>query len=82
MRLELQQLLDGTPGLAERIEALPGRVFSGKEHPTPGTKAIFFCYRLPRPDYSAEKQDSDLPWTEKAGETRWYLYDLARANHS
>ncbi len=49
MRLELQRLLDADPGLAERIAALPGRVFSGKEHPTPGTKAVFFCYRLPRP---------------------------------
>ena len=58
MRLELQRLLDATPGLAERIAALPGRIFSGKEHPTPGTKAVFFCYRLPRPDYSpiAEKR--------------------------
>ncbi len=49
MRLELQRLLDADPGLAERIAALPGRVFSGKEHPTPGAKAVFFCYRLPRP---------------------------------
>ncbi len=76
MRLELQRLLDADPGLAERIEDLPGRVFSGKKHPTPGTRAVFFCYRLPRPDYSAEKQNGDLPWTEEAGETRWYLYHL------
>jgi hypothetical protein len=48
MRLELQHLLDADPGLADRIAALPGRVFSGKERPTPGTKAVFFCYRLPR----------------------------------
>ena len=80
MRLELQRLLDADPGLAERIEDLPGRVFSGKEHPTPGTKAVFFCYRLPRPDYSAEREDrdGDLPWTEEAGETRWYLYHLEK----
>jgi len=78
MRLELQRLLDADSGLAERIAALPGRVFSGKEHPTPGTRAVFFCYRLPRPDYSAEKQNGDLPWTEEAGETRWYLYHLEK----
>ncbi len=76
MRLELQRLLDADPGLAERTAALPGRVFSGKEHPTPGVKAVFFCYRLPRPEYAEGKQDSDMPWTEEAGETRWYLYDL------
>ncbi len=76
LRLELQRLLAADPGLADRIAALPGRVFSGKEHPTPGTKAVFFCYRLPRPDYAAEKQNGDLPWTEEAGETRWYLYLL------
>lgn len=78
MRLELQRLLDADPGLAERIEALPGRVFSGKEHLTAGTKAVFFCYRLPRPDYSGEKQNGHLPWTEEAGETRWYLYDIEK----
>lgn len=76
MRLELQHLLDADPGLADRIAALPGRVFSGKEHPTPGTKAVFFCYRLPRPEFAEGKKDGDLPWTEEAGETRWYLYDL------
>jgi superfamily II DNA/RNA helicase len=78
MRLELQALLDADPGLGERIAALPGRVFSGKEHPKPGTRAVFFCYRLPRPDYSRDKENDDLPWTEEAGETRWYLYDLEK----
>lgn len=78
MRLELQRLLDADPSLAARIAALPGRVFSGKEHPAQGTKAVFFCYRLPRPDYSADRANGDLPWTEAAGETRWYLYDLDR----
>ena len=78
MRLELQRLFNADPTLAERIAAMPGRVFSGKEHPTPGTRAVFFCYRLPRPDYAAEKQDGDLPWTEEAGETRWYFYLLDR----
>ena len=41
------------PSLAGRIDALPGRVFSGKKHPTTGTQAVFFCYRLPRPDLAA-----------------------------
>jgi superfamily II DNA or RNA helicase len=76
MRLELQTLLGADPGLAARIQALPGRVFSGKQHPAPGTKAVFFCYRLPRPDFSLGKVDGDIPWTEEAGETRWYLCPL------
>lgn len=78
MRLELQRLLDADPAFADRIAGLPGRVFSGKEHPAQGTKAVFFCYRLPRPDYTDGKQDSDRPWTEESGETRWYLYLLEK----
>lgn len=76
IRLELQRLLDENPGLAERLDDLPGRVFSGKEHPQPGTKAVFFCFRLPRADFSLGRRGSDVPWTEAAGETRWYLYLL------
>jgi hypothetical protein len=47
MHLEYQRLLQEFPGLAERLDALPGRVFSGKAHPTLGTRAVFFCYALP-----------------------------------
>ena len=75
IRLELQRLLSENSGLAERLEKLPGRVFSGKEHPQPGTKAVFFCYRLPRADFSKGRR-ADADWTEEAGETRWYLYLL------
>jgi hypothetical protein len=58
---------------ASRLPAF--NVFSGKEHPLPQTKAVFFCYRLPLPDLSAGK--SAGVWTEQAGETHWYLYLLA-----
>jgi superfamily II DNA or RNA helicase len=78
MRLELQRLLDADPGLGDKIAALPGRVFSGKEHPKPGTKAVFFCYRLPRPEVAEGKPEGELPWTEEAGETRWYLYHIEK----
>ena len=81
MHLEYQQLLKDHPDLAARLDALPGRVFSGKEAPagrlSPGTQAVFFCYRLPKPDYSVPTTDGNLEWTEAAGETRWLLYDLA-----
>lgn len=78
MRLELQELLKADPTLAARLDVLPGRVFSGKRHLTPGTRAVFLCYRVPRPDHSVRVKDGDLPWTEEAGETRWFLYDIAK----
>ncbi|GAH75615.1 unnamed protein product, partial [marine sediment metagenome] len=77
MHLEFQQMLKDNPDLAARLDALPGRVFSGKRHPSKDAKAVFFCYRIPRPDQSAQVKDGELPWTEDAGETKWYLYSLA-----
>jgi hypothetical protein len=77
IRLELQRLLDADPALTARLDTLPGRVFSGKRHPQSGAQAVFFCYRLPLPDHSRGGADDDLPWTEAAGETRWYLYRLS-----
>jgi len=77
LRLEFRDLLKADPDLELRLDALPGRVFSGKEHPKPGTRAVFFCYRIPRPDHTAPKEDGDFPWTEDAGETKWILFNLA-----
>jgi superfamily II DNA or RNA helicase len=78
MSLELQQIMMDDPQLADRLNRLPGRVFSGKQHLTPGTRAVFCCYRIPRPDHSQRTTGGDIPWTDAAGETRWLLYDLAR----
>ena len=50
MHLEFQKLLADTPALQQRLDQLPGRVFSGKEHLTPGAKALFLCYALPAED--------------------------------
>jgi superfamily II DNA/RNA helicase len=79
MHLEFQKLLQDNPGLEDRLAALPGRVFSGKEHPSPGARAVFFCYALPAPPAeSREAATSEAEvWTEEAGHTRWYLFDLA-----
>ena len=77
LRLEYDDLLKDDPGLADRLDLLPGRVFTGKQHPAPDTQAVFLCYRLPKPDHSQPGTEADLPWTEEAGETRWYLYALA-----
>jgi hypothetical protein len=75
MHLEYQQLLQSYPDLIERINALPGRVFSGKAHPVPGTKAVFFCYAMPAPPGPAQGGEHG-EWTEEAGDTKWYLFDL------
>jgi hypothetical protein len=70
LRLELQDLVKADTSLAGRLTSLPGRVFSGKQHPTPGTRAVFFCFTLPALDKVAGE------FTEEAGTARWYLYDL------
>jgi superfamily II DNA or RNA helicase len=78
MHLEFQQLLIDDPDLAAKLEALPGRVFSGKRHPKPDTKSVFFCYALPAPGTGGEADDGSVAdaWTEELGSTAWYLYDV------
>ena len=70
IHLEYQALLRHNPGLAGRLDKLPGSVFSGRKKLRRGTKGVFFCYSLPAldADHSA--------FTLEAGPTRWYLYDL------
>jgi superfamily II DNA or RNA helicase len=70
MRLAYQALLKAHPGLEQSLASFPLRVFSGREHPSPGTRAVFLCYTLPAHDMATGK------WDEQAGFTRWYLYDL------
>lgn len=79
MHLEYQRLLQQYPGLEERLNNLPGRVFSGKQHPTAGAKAVFFCYSLPAPPVKQEGKGAveSSEWTEETGFTRWYLHNLA-----
>jgi hypothetical protein len=68
--------------LESSLNALPGRVFSGKENLKPGTQAVFFCYALPAPPQHVPDMErgGELLWTEQAGETKWYLYDVASGN--
>jgi hypothetical protein len=79
MHLEYQKLLQDHPGLAERLAGFPGRLFSGKKHPKPDTRAVFFCYSLPAPGAVGNTEDATdaSDWTEEKGFTRWYLYDVA-----
>ncbi len=78
MHLEYQRLLQDYPELEEKLNGLPKRVFSGKRHPSPNCRAVFFCYALPAP--SAEEREDEMQdaskWTEEAGFAKWYLFDL------
>ena len=55
------------------VAALPNyplKTFSGKQAPSPDTKAVFFCFRIPRPDPNTLDPSSGEPaWTESAGDT-------------
>ena len=72
MHLEYQALLQADPELDARLKRLPGATFSGRKHVTKGARGVFFCYALPALDKEAGE------FTEEAGTTRWYLYDLDR----
>ncbi len=79
MHLEFQKLLQDYPDLANKLDAMPGRVFSGKEHPTPESKAVFFCFAMPAPTARLEESQREdaAAWTEDAGFVKWYLYEFA-----
>ena len=72
MHLEYQKLLSQHPGLANRLNMMPGSVFSGRRWLSKGARGVFFCYSLP----ALDKQYGEF--TLEAGPTRWYLYDLDR----
>jgi hypothetical protein len=72
MHLEYQALLQADPELDGRLRRLPGATFSGRKRPARGARGVFFCYALPALDKEAGE------FTEEAGTTRWYLYDLDR----
>ena len=72
MHLEYQALLQADPDLEARLARFPGAIFSGRKRSAKGVHGVFFCYALPALD--KEKNE----FTEEAGTTRWYLYDLDR----
>lgn len=71
MYLEYQRLLNNHPGLAEKLDQLPLKLFSGKSHPREGSSSVFLCYALPARDVVTGE------WTLEAGPCKWYLYDCA-----
>ena len=74
LHLEYQQLIRDNPGLEPFLNSCPLRLFSGKEHTKPGTKAVFLCFRLPAEDKTLPPEQA---WEGEAGRTGWYLLDLA-----
>jgi NitT/TauT family transport system ATP-binding protein len=76
MHLELQALLKAQPELEAHLKALPGKVFSGKQHPQQGRRAVFFCYALPARPVTEASADDQSAWTLEAGYVQWYLLDL------
>jgi superfamily II DNA/RNA helicase len=76
MHLEYQRLLKAYPDLESKLNSLPGRVFSGKQNPSPGTKAVFFCYALPAPEEIVVDGAKETIWSEKTGHTNWYIYNI------
>lgn len=74
LHLEYQQLIRDNPALEPFLNSCPLRLFSGKEHTKPETKAVFFCYRLPAEDKTLPPEQA---WDGEAGRTGWYLLDIA-----
>jgi len=79
LHLEYQRLMQENPALAATLDRLPRKIFSGKRHPSPDAQAVFFCYTLPAPRADldgGERRAEAAAWSEEAGRTAWYLYDL------
>lgn len=70
MFLTYQRLLKDYPDLPQWTAQMPLRVFSGKDHPIEGGRAVFLCYRLPAKDATTGD------WNDEASFTKWYLYNL------
>lgn len=78
LTLEYEQLAKDHPDLVAALPNYPLKTFSGKESPSPNTKAVFLCFRIPRPDPNTLDAKTGEPlWTESAGDTVWLLLDLS-----
>lgn len=77
LRLEYTALAQAHPELAATLERLPLKVFSGRISPRPEARAVFLCYRIPRPDPDLIEAEPGQPrWSDRAGFTVWLRYDL------
>jgi superfamily II DNA or RNA helicase len=77
LRLEYERLMAAQPQLAAQLAGYPLKVFSGKESPKPGSRAVFFCYRIPRPEPNTlDPESGQQRWSDAAGLTVWACFDL------
>ncbi len=77
LRLEYERLMAEHPELAGQLAGFPLKVFSGKANPKPAGRAVFFCYRIPRPDSNLLDAETGQPrWSDAAGLTVWACFDL------
>jgi hypothetical protein len=78
LKLEYDRLVKAHPELAATLDDLPLKLFSGKQHPTSGARAVFFCFRVPRPDPDlVSTNKGELRWSDAAGFTVWLCSDLS-----
>lgn len=75
LRLELADILNADPKLAERLDGFPNRIFSGRE--AQGTTGAFFCWSLPVRMRDADPSLGADAWTASPGDVRWYFRDAA-----
>ena len=77
LRLEYERLMAEHPELAAQLAGFPLKIFSGKAHPKADSRAVFFCYRIPRPDPNMLEAETGQPrWSDDAGLTVWACFDL------
>lgn len=75
LRLELADILNADPKLAERLDGFPNRIFSGRE--AQGATGTFFCWSLPVRMRDADPSLGADAWTASPGDVRWYFRDAA-----
>lgn len=78
LRLEYHTLLRDNPGLADTLDALPGRIYSGRNRSEGHLEGVFFCYALPGHDASLGGEADS--WSLDHGEVRWYWVPLGEAD--
>lgn len=73
LRLELADILNADPKLAERLDGFPSRIFSGRV--AASGSGTFFCWSLPVRMRDADPSLGADAWTASPGDVRWYFRD-------
>lgn len=77
LRLEYINLTNQYPELISELEKIPLKAYSGKASHDQKSRAIFFCYRIPRPDPDLiDNESGQLRWSDRAGFTVWLCFNL------